>query len=313
MAVYSLPILYLHPGIAFTLAGTGQLLQHVRRRLEDTKAFTNAVMTPGALQPGGAGQLWIRKVRLMHALVRRMMSPQQDADAQEKAKVDAVSEARRVYRDMRAQAKGGFTDKVPVDQIEMAFTLQSFAWAIVDGLRKMGWGMTQAEALHHVHAWSAIGYLMGIEKPLLPAGPDAVREAEGLFCLIRDDLLERGDPFQPKPGDQDDAFMSGRLLVAAWITMLVEFQREWYPPPLQHFLGMFPWVDEALQQLPRILIRHLCGTQAARSLRIGHAGLIDQFICALVPFFYDLRKLADGFDSTPRQANAAPRAQDRGA
>ena len=74
LAVYSLPVLYIHPEIALTLMGTGRLLDHVRMRLDETQLFVDVVMSPRSLSDDKSpGRNWVRKVRLMHA-IRRALS-----------------------------------------------------------------------------------------------------------------------------------------------------------------------------------------------------------------------------------------------
>jgi hypothetical protein len=278
------------------------LLLHVRRRYKDTHGFVTSVMKPGSLQAGGAGQMWIRRVRLTHAAVRRAM--------REKSKPAQPQPFRALWHsldlvELQLRGLGAVKDEMHLDQIELALVLQTFAWCMVEGLGKMGWGMSRAEAADHVHAWSAIGWMMGIDQALLPRGAKAVAEAENLFVLIRDYFLRPGDPLGRDPDDGNDTKLAGRLLVAAWITFLVQVQRESTPENLQGLLRTFPRIDEALQQLPRILVRRLCGDEAARYLRIGHAGLFDRFICWLALLLIDVRGIAAQVDVPPNDALSA--------
>jgi len=292
LAAFSLPVLYIHPEIALSLAGTGQLLLHVRRRLKDTQAYIDAVMTPGSLRPGGAGQRWIRKVRLTHALMRkRLLDENGHAAAGEgwhgcQAVYDACT------RGLQVRIDAAVDDPMPLDQVEQAFVLQTFGWAIVDGLRKMGWGMSRAEAADHVHVWSAIGHMMGIDEALLPRGKTALADARRLFERVRDAQLARGDPLGPVADDQRDTWLAGRLLTGAWLTILVQIQRERTPERMRMWLVRLPWLDEALQQLPRVLIRRLCGVRAARHLRISRVPLLHWLVCRLALLLVDVRKLA---------------------
>lgn len=287
LAAFSLPILYIEPEISFTLATTGQLLMHVRRRLEDTQGFVDAVMTPGSLRREGVGQRWVRKIRLTHAIIRKAMRDQTSHG------LTALWGA-----ELRQRVRGPVDDKMPLDQVELALVLQTFSWVMVDGLRKMGWPMSEAESIEHVHAWSAIGWMLGVDERLLPRGNAAVSDAESLFVLIRDDLLSHGDPLGRDTEDRNDTALSGRLLVAAWITILVQIQRERIPPNFRWWLETFPRLDEALQQLPRLLIRRLCGDEAARYLRIGHLGLLDHLACLVALALIDGRTLATGVETS---------------
>jgi ER-bound oxygenase mpaB/B'/Rubber oxygenase, catalytic domain len=297
LAAYSLPILYIDPDISLTLAGTAQLLLHVRRRLRDTQAFTDAVMTPGNLKEAELGRQWIRKIRLTHAYIRMMVN---DHPASPNLlEYLGLWDLRALSTEVRPRPEQTSGKEVPLNQVELALVLQTFGWVIVDGLSTMGWSMTGPEADDHIHAWSAIGYMMGIEPEVLPQGKAALDDAEALFVLIRDDLLSHKDPFGPDPKDKNDNMLSGRLLIAAWMTILIQIQREQTPENLRTLLDAVPRLDEALQQMPRILIRRLCGDEAAGYLRIGRAGLIDQLVCRLALLLIDVRKIAANASMSP--------------
>jgi hypothetical protein len=287
LGTYSLPVLYIHPEMSHTLATTSQLLLHVRRRYEDTQAFVEGVMTPGSLtDPAGNGPMWIRKIRLTHAFVRfatlTKWRPQCAGD-------DKI---------MLMRESGPVKNGMPLDQAEFAFVLQSFAWAIVDGLERMGWGMTAKEAADHVHAWSIIGSMLGVHEELLQ-GTSArpVDEARELFELLRDACLRGGDPLGRIPGDRADTWQAGRYLAAAWITFLVQVQRENTPEKYHALLYRFPRVEEGLQQISRIFIRRLCGEAAARQMRIGTVGWFDRFLCWASLFLIDPRDIAGQADA----------------
>jgi len=287
LGFYSLPIVYVHPEISLTLTTTAQLLLHVRRRYTDTQAFTEAVMKPASLKPGQRGQLWIRRVRLTHAAARlARRNAQTPLDLPE----------------MQLRVLGRVEDKMPLDQVELSLVIQTFAWVVVDGLREMRWAMGRGEAADHIHAWSAIGAMMGIDEKLLPRGANEVLEAENLFVLIRNCFLRAGDPLGRDAGDHHDTRLAGRLLIAAWITFLVQVQRENVPEDLRDRLTKCPRLDEALQQLPRILIRRLCGDEAARYLRIGHAGWFDRFVCWVAMILRDPREIPVSIDPPPNDA-----------
>lgn len=273
LGTYSLPILYIDPEIATTLQESEQLLAHVRRRLEDTLAFFESVMSPGSLDAGGLGLKWIRRVRLTHAVAR-----------------DLVLNGR--HRIAFSDVVGPVPNTMPLDQLELALVLQTFSWVMIDGLDKMRWPMPSDQHADHVHVWSAIGWMLGIDELLLPHGTQAVADAQGLFEQLRDEQLQRPIPMTKNPKDPGDTWMSGRLLTAALLTMLVQLQRENIPVKWHPLLKCWPSLDEAVQQLPRILVRRLCGISAARCLRVSRAPLLQLLICEIARMVIDLRKIA---------------------
>ena len=112
------------------------------RRLYDTAQMIINVMQDGELVPGGIGWRSARKVRLIHALVRY-----------------------HVQQDPNAPWSSSWG--VPVNQEDMAGTLLSFSVAVLHCLKNMGARISRSEADSYVHAWAAIGRLLGIDEALL--------------------------------------------------------------------------------------------------------------------------------------------------
>lgn len=286
----SLPLLYLEPEISLTLATTGRLMTHIRSRLEDTQAFLDGVMKPGSLVVGGDGQKWVRKIRLTHAAIRKVILDARKS--QDERKLLAFLPSTEIAMAWQSRVWGPVEDQVPLDQVELALVLQTFAWVMVDGLQKMGWPMSASEAENHIQAWSAIGSMLGVDPRLLPAGEPALPAAKALYLRIRGSLLARGDPLGPDASDRKDTWLSGRLLTSALITVLAQIAREHMPVKYHWLLTNFPRVDEALQQIPRVLIRRLLGEEASRQLRIGHVAWFDRLVCWVGMKLIDPRDVA---------------------
>jgi hypothetical protein len=100
-----------YPGVK-VLTFSRRLDHDAVRRVGETAQFVLAVMTPGSLHPGGRGIRKIQKIRLLHAAIRHLVS----------------SSGR--------WGVGG--DGVPICQEDLAGTLVSFSWIVVDALRKLG-------------------------------------------------------------------------------------------------------------------------------------------------------------------------------
>ena len=300
LATYSLPILYLHAETSLTLSLTGQLVMHVRRRLLDTMAFTEAVMAPGCFDNGGKGALWVRKIRLTHALVRlRIKSPSQTHrlmmlnNSSKEEVATWLSRLPLPDQLLQMQAAGSVVDAMPLDQVELAFVLQTFAYAVVEGLDQLGKPMSADEPADYILAWSIIGHWLGIVDDLLPASGSTAPDAKGLFEQIRDGLMAGGDPLGPDEKDPKDPRLAGPLLCSALITTLVQVQRERIPQQFRKSILANAWLDEALQQMPRVLMRKLCGVRAVRQLRVGRAPLLHWLICRIALLVIDIDQVAD--------------------
>lgn len=125
------------------------------RRLCDTAQMVINVMQPGELQPGGIGWYSTRKVRLIHALVRH-------------------------YVQSVPSSPWSMEWGTPINQEDQAGTLLSFSVAVLDGLKKMGAQISQADADAYILVWTGIGRLLGVDDALLPSN-----EAEALELALR--------------------------------------------------------------------------------------------------------------------------------
>ena len=297
LGVYSLPALYLDPDIALALIGTGQLSLHVRPRLEHTQNFVDAVMMPGALdQPASGGPapgwLWIRRVRLAHAIRRALAKL---PGRPRKGKPDFLGELVRDDPLAVLHAKGGWNsrDDEPIDQVELAYVMLTFSWAVADGVSRLGprYRMGRAAREAHIHTWAVIGHMLGIVDELLPGieprGSD--RHAKELFEMLRDQHLKRGDPL-PKPGEHPPIGVEeGRQLMAALMVVLVDVTRENIPEPFRGLVDSWRWLDNALQDLPRVLLYKLAGMKTARMLHVTPAPLLHWLVCRIIIIVVDLR------------------------
>jgi hypothetical protein len=101
------------------------------------------VMQPGELAMGGIGWVSARKVRLIHALVRRL-----------------------VQSDPRSPWDPAWG--VPINQEDQAGTLLTFSVGVLHGLRRMGAVISDQHGDAYVRAWGAVGVLLGVDRALLP-------------------------------------------------------------------------------------------------------------------------------------------------
>lgn len=172
---YALPACYAARKGVQVLHMTARLSKNPRPRLLETAQFIFDVMAPGGLRPGGAGVRSAQKVRLMHAAVRHLIlqhgwNPEFD---------------------------------LPLNQEDMLGTLLTFSYVTLDGLRKLGFEVAEADAEAYLHAWNVVGALMGVREDMLPA--DIAAAGRLLLAIQR-------RHFAPSP--------EGRQLAAALVQML---------------------------------------------------------------------------------------------
>ena len=121
---YSLPFCYAARKGVQVLALTSRLYTNPTRRVVETAQIVVAVPRPGGLAAGGTGVRTAQKVRLMLAGVRHQIG-----------------------------SYPGWNPEFgkPINQEDMAGTLLSFSWVIIDGLRQLGLHIDEqrAEALLH--------------------------------------------------------------------------------------------------------------------------------------------------------------------
>jgi len=287
LGLYSLPVLYIDPDITLVLMGTGRLVQHTKQRVMETQAFVDQAMKPGDLNKAGPGWQWMRKVRLTHAVLRAVAKLGKPS-----APVGSGGSSSPFFEDplhilnSNTQLNFGKRTDVPLDQVELAFVLLTFSWVMVDGLSKLGFRLSSAEREDHIYAWAVVGHMIGIVDELLPGGPGMpVGEARPLFERIRLGLLAAGDPLDPPipPGAEE-----GRVLMAALLAILVDVQRQSIRPPFRGWVARWHWFDEALQDLPRTLVRELVGRPTTRMLHLGRAPFLHWIVGQIARCLVDL-------------------------
>ncbi len=255
----SLPACYSIPGVALVLMGSGKLALQVRMRLMETIAFLTVVMKPGSLGPGGnlEGNRWVRKVRLMHGLMRCLML----ADPQRFNHLADDQPANALLKLDWAGRSG--SDDFPIDQVELGFVLLTFSWMVVRGYDSLGVKMTAEEKDDHVYAWAVIGHGLGIEPVMRPETAASARE---LFEELRDRY--------------EDGTEEGRLLAASLIVYIIfrlrQGIREMLPPAVLGFLlrHFKRFGAGCLESLARTFVRLLTGEDTANKLWVPRAPLL---------------------------------------
>lgn len=143
----SLPEAYACANGAKVLYATGRMTEHngsleiFTRRLMETSQFVVNVCIPGGLDPNGKGIITAQKVRLIHASIRYYI------------KLNAWP----------AQTYGQ-----PINQMDMAGTLQSFSALTIQGLDMLKIDLSPAEKEGYYHCWRVVGHIIGLKEDLNP-------------------------------------------------------------------------------------------------------------------------------------------------
>jgi hypothetical protein len=122
---------------------TARLETDAKRRLNETAQFHLDVMEPGGLEPGSHGYSDVRHVRLMHAAVRWL-----------------------IEHDPRATWDPCWG--TPINQEDLLETLLTFTEIVFEVFDKTGVAYTEFDADAYLHAWSLIGFYLGVRPDLLP-------------------------------------------------------------------------------------------------------------------------------------------------
>ena len=203
----SLPSAYAAAKGVQVLQLTARLKTDPTRRIGETAQMIIDVLEPGGLGPNGFGIRAAQKVRLMHAAVRNLIS-----------------------RSGRWNPEWG----QPINQEDLAGTLMTFSWIVLESLRKLKIGFESREAEAYVHTWNVVGHLMGIRQDLLP-----------------DDVAQAGELTQIIAGRQQHSSEAGEEMTRALVDMLE------HQIPGTVFKGM-----------PDTMIRHLVGDDVANMIGV---------------------------------------------
>jgi hypothetical protein len=119
--------------------------------LETTQMVVD-VLSKGGLGPRGGGVRAAQKVRLMHAAVRHLI--QHDPGSP-----------------WDTQALG-----MPINQEDLAGTLMTFAYIVLEGLDRLGFEIDALEREAYFQCWMVIGRIMGVREDLIPSSVEEGRQ-----------------------------------------------------------------------------------------------------------------------------------------
>jgi len=241
----SLPECYVLPDLSAVLQAAGQLEQHTDYRIRSTAAMIFPVMMRGGLTAAsGAGVSQALKVRLIHATIRHLVlrgappgtpdaGPDTAAGVAPLPPLDPAGGG--VYHTLYSHGWDSARDGLPCNQEELAYTLLTFSYAFLRGLRRLGLGLPREDEEVYLHAWNVLGHLLGIERELMAS---SMEEAQRMFASIQ--ARGRAQVRRPDP----------RPALAAALMRAMENEI-----PLR-----------LLKPFPTLLTRHLCGKDASRDL-----------------------------------------------
>lgn len=238
----SLPECYVIPDLAAVLQIAGQLEAHTEHRIRVTAAMIFPVMMQGGLtRPDGGGVAQILKVRLIHATIRHLIlrgSP--EAAIAAGAAIPPLTPGATAAGLQQALLDHGWdlpADGLPCNQEELAYTLLTFGYVFLRGMRTLGLRLSRADEEALLHTWNVAGHVLGIERALMA---DTMDQAEALFATIQARGRTRTVRPDPRPA-------LGEALMRAMETAIAV-------PVLRRF--------------PVLLTRRLCGAKVARELGI---------------------------------------------
>lgn len=265
----SLPECYVPADLASVLHVAGQLEAHTDYRVRATAAMIFPVMLHGGLlDPAGGGVAQVLKVRLIHATIRHLIVRGNPGQALEHGAAIAplLAEGPGLYQTLFARGWDVDANGLPINQEELAYTLLTFHYVFLRGLRRLGLGLSRQEEGAYLHTWNVVGHLLGIEPGLLVQTMD---QADALFARLQ---------------------AQGRALAATAYAPAVRkggvVRAQPDPRPALADALMRAMQAEipvrALKAFPVLLTRRLCGRETARDLGLdGRVSLLARALFAL--------------------------------
>jgi len=165
----SLPECYVLPDLSAVLHAAGQLEAHTDYRVRSTAAMIFPVMLAGGLTtPEGGGVAQALKVRLIHATIRYLILRGTPRDALDAAPVPPLAPAGGgIYHTLYAHGWDTSVKGLPCNQEELAYTLLTFSYVFVRGLRTLRLALAPQDEEAYLHTWNVLGHVLGIEQGLM--------------------------------------------------------------------------------------------------------------------------------------------------
>ncbi|MCB1044062.1 MAG: DUF2236 domain-containing protein [Acidobacteria bacterium] len=209
------------------LMGKGKNLKPLTRRIMETAQFLLNVMAPGGLGPQGAGLVTTQKIRLIHASIRTFLK-QQNWDVANYGE--------------------------PINQEDMAGTLLAFSLETLEGLKILKIDVSEAQELAYLHAWNAVGAILGIDERLLM--PD-LASARALWARIRERQFGTSEAGRELTASLL-AFLEQIVLGNTLKEMPILLMHQLMDPQMIQWLGVpdkHSWLDEVLTKALEVIFR----------------------------------------------------------
>jgi hypothetical protein len=165
----SLPECYVLPDLSAVLHAAGQLEAHTDYRVRSTAAMIFPVMLAGGLStPEGGGVAQALKVRLIHATIRHLVLRGPPAQAPGAPALPPLAPAGGgLHHTLYAHGWDTATNGLPCNQEELAYTLLTFSYVFVRGLRTLRLALDPVEEEAYLHTWNVLGHMLGIDRALM--------------------------------------------------------------------------------------------------------------------------------------------------
>ncbi len=221
----------------------GMEQRNVARRIPETAMFVLDVMSdPGIGRDDGdmpRGLAAIRKVRLLHALIRWLIL----ADPDDAGHVFEGPLKNSPFSQMLRSGWPEETRGKPISQAFLAGTLLTFSLTVVDAMRRLWLPVSATDAAAYLHRWKVIGYRLGVDDELL-AYFDHEDRARDLHVAMMAEFRGPTDPGRRMAKALEDYMIAN-------IVDRVPLHR-----PLQ------------LHRMPRVVMWHLAGKDTCRAVGI---------------------------------------------
>lgn len=265
----SLPQCYVLPQLAEVLHVAGQLEAHTEYRIRQTAAMIFPVMMAGGLTAAdGSGIAQVLKVRLVHATIRHLILHGDPAQARglirglaATAGHDAAGGTHHTLHHALL-AHGWDVDALgmPCSQMELAYTLLTFSYVYLQGMRTMGLGLPPEDEEAYLHTWNVMGHVLGLRGELMAHTMD---EAATLFQRMQARGRSQSVTPDPRPA------LGGALLDAMARTIRVPGLRGVPAPMTRWLIGAQAATDIGVS--PRVTLASRLLFDAGRAL----AGSVD--------------------------------------
>jgi hypothetical protein len=238
----SLPECYVLPNLADVLHIAGQLEAHTEHRIRQTAAMIFPVMMRGGLMgPEGQGLAQVLKVRLIHATIRHLILRGNPEAA--KSVIPAFAAATPPTGMHDALMRHGWdVDRqgLPCNQTELAYTLLTFGYVFLKGLRTLGQALPASDEQAYLHTWNVMGHALGIRSEFMA---HTMAEAEQMFERMQAQA-------HAKPSQVDMRPALGQALISAMArTLALPGIRSLPVPMTQWLVGKQTAQDIGLAQL----------------------------------------------------------------